>query len=420
MRLSVILVMALLISYSVTIFAEDIPLKLNQKDVDISGKLEKFFVLFSEPPLDVKLTGPAKLNIIVRKIIDKKNPLTKLPVNVTVNLDNKKVKDITLNDREGSAVIKDATMFNAGGENIISVDVAEGEHTLQIVVSKSGIKGILIKVEKMMSEKPVVVAKTPEGMKKEEKKDEFIPPIIPPLVPLVPPQEKKAEVAPPIKPERSTPSAEKKEEKKEEKAVALTERKETPVVEKAVESKVSTPSKRGFGDIVILSIKGGTILPLQYGNPGGYGEFSTSFHIYRGFQLGVSLSSYNINRDYLINDPMTGNSILKYHLHAVPISGFFGYKYQMQNIIAQFELGAGINMIDVDLRREFTSENVDTINSFQMNLASDMSYITKYGAFGAGIKYLYSNASNFDKTNGFIKDINAGGLIITIGYHYGF
>ena len=416
MHLSKILIIGFIIFLSTNLYSEDILLKLNQKDVDISGKLEKFFVLFPDPPADVKVSGPSKINIIVRKIIDKKNPLTKLPVNISVSIDQKKIKEITLNDREGSAVIKDATMFNAGSENIISIDVPEGEHSLQITTSRSAIKGLLIRVQKVSLEK-TAVAQPPTVDKKEGKQDELTPPIIPPLLPLVPPQEKTAEVAPPPRSEIAKPS---QEERKENQRSPVEKKESLVITEKVSKGDKTTSPVKEFGDIVVLSIKGGTVLPLQFGNPGGYGEFSTSFNVYKGFQIGLSIASYNTNRDYLINDPMTGNSILKYHLHAVPISASLGYKYQMKDILVRFELASGVNMIDIDLRREYASKQLDTINSFQMNLASDMSYITGFGSIGIGIKYLYSNADNFDQTNGFVKNINAGGLIISAGYNYGF
>ncbi|MGB9599857.1 MAG: hypothetical protein ACPL7I_04835, partial [Myxococcota bacterium] len=66
MHLSKILIIGFIIFLSTNLYSEDILLKLNQKDVDISGKLEKFFVLFPDPPADVKVSGPSKINIIVR------------------------------------------------------------------------------------------------------------------------------------------------------------------------------------------------------------------------------------------------------------------------------------------------------------------------------------------------------------------
>ncbi|MCX7957529.1 MAG: hypothetical protein N3B13_00585 [Deltaproteobacteria bacterium] len=422
MRLSGILIIVLLFILPSLTYGEEIPLKLNQKEVDIGGKSEKFYSLFPDPPAEIKIQGPSKIKIFARKIVDKKNPLTKLPVTLTVSLNNNKVKEIMLNDREGTAVIKDAAMFNAGAENIFEIDIPQGEQILTVSVTKSAIKGLLIRIEKKTEEKTAAV---PSPLPAEEKKadKEFVPPIIPPLAPLVSPEEKKPvaetkSLQP--QPESKHQEATKKETREKPVTPPVPVQTATGTTEMPVTTEKQTKQKRDFGDIVILSIKGGTILPFEYGNPGGYGEFSTSFSIYRGIIAGVSIASYNINRDYIINDPNTGNAILKYHLHGVPISGFIGYKYQMQSVFAKFELGSGVNMVDLDIRRKHTPEKTDTINSVQINSSAELSYILKYGSAGMGIRYLYSISDNKDSENGFAENINSGGLIITVGYHYGF
>jgi len=426
------------ISFGSLLYGGELSLRLNQKDVDISGKSEKFYVLFSEPVIDSKVSGPSKYKITIRKIIDRKNPLTKLPVTFTLNLDGKKVKEITINDRDGSAVIKDATMFAAGNPSTIDVDVPSGEHTLQFVVSKSAIKGLLLRVEteeaKAKEEPPVKMAG--QAQKQETPKEkEFVPPIIPPLEPLVTPKPGKVDVTPAPPAQKVEAQVEKKEEKieQQQKAEQIPKPaiKETPkeVKPEPVQEKISPPAvtsrtdegkKGSFGDIVIFSAKGGVILPLVYGNPGGYGEFSTAFNLYRGVFIGASIASFNINRDYLVNDAFTGNSIAKYHLHGVPISGLIGYKYQMQNILTRLDIGLGVNMSDIDVRREHTATNLDTINSLQVNFGGEISYITKFGSAGLGLRYMYSNANNIEGKSGFVQDVNSGGLILSIGYQYGF
>ncbi len=425
MRLSGILVfMCVFIILNTHASGEELILKLNQKEVDISGKIEKFYSLFADPPLELKVSGPSKFVIITRKIIDKKNPLTKLPVTLTVNLDDNKVREILLNDRDGSAVIKDATMFNAGQENRVEFSVPEGEHTIKINVTKSAIKGLLIRIEKVSEEKTAVVS--PPAQDEKEKDKEFIPPLIPPLLPLVPPTEKQdiSSTTTPPGPQESTSPVEEKKATPPQITTAQQAPKHTIAVDKTTTSTTSEPTTQKtseFGNIVIFSVKGGTILPLEYGNPGGYGEFSTSFKIYKNLIAGTSIASYNINRDYIINDINTGNDILKYHLHGVPISIFLGYKHQMHNILTRFELGSGINMVDLDIRRKNTSDSTDTINSFQINAAAEICYIfKKYGSTGMGLKYIHSISDNIDKDNGFAENINSGGLVLTIGYYYGF
>jgi len=426
MRLSFFIIIVFTLTCSTLLSGEEILLKLNKKEVDTGSKIERFFSLFTDPPVVTKIEGPSKVKVLIRKIIDKKNPLTKLPVTVTISLDAKKVKEITLNDREGSAVIKDATRFNAGPEKNISFNIPEGEHQLRVSVTRSAIKGVLIRIEKISSNKQLVVNAPQPPAEKGNEKDNFIPPIIPPLAPLVQSSDQKpAGEAKPIISSADVKKGEKLARTKEtisaKKSAPVLTKKERPQTDKTPFTKrTAAIQKKAFGDIVILSLKGGMILPLEYGNPGGYGEFSTSFNIYKGILIGASISSYNINRDYIINDPNTGNSILKYHLHGVPLSGFIGYRYQMQNILTKLEVGSGVNMTDIDIRREYTSEKIDTINSYIFNLSSELSYITRYGSLGAGMKYLYSNASNMDKKAGFVKNINTGGLIFTIGYHYGF
>ncbi|MCX7944111.1 MAG: hypothetical protein N2746_06345 [Deltaproteobacteria bacterium] len=400
---------------------------MNQKDVEISGKVEKYYSLFSDPPLEIKVKGPSKFKIFLRKVVDRKNPLTKLPVTVTIILNTEKIKEIMLNDRDGTAIIKDATMFNAGAENSHELDIPEGEHSLKVTVSKSAIKGVLIRIEKLSEEKQTLaMTDTVDKVKKEEK--EFIPPIIPPLEPLVPSPETKKEITEIKKPSDQTKPQEtfpKGALPKEETSTKATPQSISPTMTTA--DKMQThkkemveQKKKSFGEIVILSIEVGAILPLEYGNPGGYGEFSSSLNIYKGFSIGGSIASYNINRDYIVNDPNIGNDILKFHLHGVPISGFIGYKYQLKNIIAKFKLGSGINAVDIDIRRNNTPKRSDTINSFQMNTSAELSYILKYGAVGMGLKYLHTISDNMGEESGFAKNIKSGGVIITIGYNYGF
>lgn len=426
MRLSMFLILfcLILVAANTEVSGEEIPLKLNQKEVDIDGKIEKFYSLFPDPPLEIKIKGDLRLNIILRKVIDKKNPLTKLPVTVTVTLDNNKVQDVLMNDREGKATIKDATMFNAGSENVISLDIKEGEHSLKISASKSAIKGVLLRIEKVEIKKEGAIAEKSEATQKQEstikaeQDKELVPPIVP-LVPLVPQEAKK---------EEAKKEAEKKAIEKEKSSlpeVKVASKKETEAVtemrhQKRMEPGIKSIHKKGFGDIVILSLKGGVILPLEYGNPGGYGEFSTSFYIYRGFLIGGSIASYKSDKGYIINDPGYGNDILKYHLHAVPVSGFVGYKTQTGDVVARVSIGAGINMVDIKLDRKNLYIPEDTINSFQLNVDLDLAYVLRYGALGAGIKYIYSRTDNSDSVNGFVKNIQSGGFAITIGYNYGF
>gem|GEM_PF-1973055 len=434
-------------SLSNILYGGELSLKLNQKEVDTGGKIEKFYVLFSEPVAESKVSGPAKVKVIVRKIIDRKNPLTKLPVNFSINLDGKKVNELTLNDRDGSAVIKDPTSFNAGNARFVEVEVPTGEHTLQFIVSKSAIKGLLIRVEMEEKAKDEKAIATVAPAKQEPSKEkEFVPPLIPPLEPLVAPGTGKTPSVSPTPAPQVAPNAEKKEEppkpviaakpaptevtkevkprveeKREEKAIVkIQETKATPPPSTTTITEKKVIEKKGFGDIVIFSIRGGTLLPFVFGNAGGYGELSTIFHIYRGFFFGGSIASYNINKDYLVNDPFTGNAIAKYHLHGVPISGIFGYKYQMDKILTRLEAGAGINMTDIDIRREYASTGLDTINSFQFNLGGVISYITKFGSADICMRYIYSNASNMEGERGFVKDLNTGGLALSIGYSYAF
>ncbi len=426
--------------FTIGLGAEELPLKLNKKDVEVSsGKIEKYLVLFPDPPAETILTGPTKLKFSFRKVIDKKNPLTKLPVVVTVSVDNNKVKEVTMNDREGIAVIKDATMYNASNENVFEYGLSAGEHKIQISVSRSAIKGVLVRVEKISGTKvetaavtpapPVASAKEEISAKEKANKDskDFVPPPVPPLEPLITPLEVKKPVE--VKSEekkgvkveeKRSPSTEISQKERETKAV-LQERKEVKPMETGKKDKPLLVSERQFGDIVIFSVMGGVFLPLEYGNPGGYGEFNTFFNIYKGFGLGASVATYNINKNYIINDPLVGNSIAKYHLHGVPVLGFMGYKFQMKNILSKFELGMGVNMLDADLRRESAPIRTDTINSLCAGFGAELDYvIKKYGSIGVGIRYLYSNSSNIDRQGGFIKDVDTGGLAMSINYLYGF
>lgn len=433
MRLLGILAFGMVLISAMGVLGEEIALKLNQKEVDISGKVEKFYSLFPDPPLEIKINGLSKLKFIARKIIDKKNPLTKLPVTVTIHLDNNKIKEILLNDRDGTAVIKDATMFNAGEENSVEFDVPSGEHTLKISTTKSAIKGLLIRLEKIGEEK-LASGKTPAPPVEKKEEKEFVPPIIPPLVPLVPPaegapvptqpkEEPKAQAVggtPPPQPQKPIEAEKKGVEEKPVAETSIPKKPEVKSLEPVQTVEKPIKKERGFGDIVLFSLKGGVFLPLDFGNPGGYGEFSTSFNLYKGLLIGASLASYNSNRDYIVNDPYTGNFVLKYHLHAVPLSGFIGYKYQMKEIFTKFEINSGVNMVDIDIRRKYASEKADTINSFMLGFSAELSYILKYGSIGMGVRYIYSISNNIEKDNGFVKDLNSGGVIITAGYHYGF
>lgn len=432
MRLLRFLVLILLVTGN--LFAEHLPLKMSQKDVEVSpGKVEKYFVLFPDPPAEVVVKGPAKILFSIRKIIDRKNPLTKLPVVVTISIDGKKEGELTLNDREGSAVIKDAVMYNAGSETTAVYNVKEGESRVGISVSRSAVKGVLLRIERVeekMAEAPME--------RSEEKK--AVQPITPPLLPLVPPSKVEDPVSAPAPTAAVTKPIEDTEEISERKGPASsTAPSPTPGAElqsKAtrdidVKKKTEEPSlrkevkttipKEGFGEIVILSLKGGVLLPLEYGNPGGYGEFSTYFNLYRGIGVGAFIGSYNINRDYLVNDPATGNFVAKYHLHAVPVMGSLGYRSQMQNILTKFELALGVNMIDLELRRDYAPKKADVINSLAVSVGAEIDYIIrKYGSVGIGIRYLYSNSGNIDRIDGFIKDAKTGGLVLSINYLYGF
>lgn len=404
MRLLRFLVLILLSTGN--LFAEHLPLKMSQKNVEVSpGKVEKYFVLFPNSPAEVVVKGPAKIVFSIRKIIDRKNPLTKLPVVVTISIDGKKKRDLTLNDREGSAVIKDAVMYNAGGEATAVYDVKRGESRVGISVSRSAVKGVLLRIER-------VEEKTAEAPTKRSQEKNAALPTIPPLLPLVSPSKVEATASAPAPTAGVTKPIKDRDER------SWGRKSEESSLRREVKT---TIPKKGFGEIVILSLKGGVLLPLEYGNPGGYGEFSTYFNLYRGVGIGASIGSYNINRDYLVNDPATGNSIAKYHLHGVPAMGSLGYRFQMQSILTKFEVALGVNMIDLELRRDYAPKKTDTINSIAVSAGAEIDYIIrKYGSLGIGIRYLYSNSGNIDRIGGFIKDANTGGLILSINYLYGF
>jgi hypothetical protein len=335
-------------------------------------------------PARFTVEGPGALKVHVRQLVDKTNPLTRVPVTVTVLLDGKEAKSVPVKGKPQPGVkVKGQDTLTLSAEQKIDIAIPAGTHEVVVKVSSSAVKGTamrfgydgpppkaavaaapppplepipLVPLAPAKKEPPPTPPAPPPGPKKAEpappvaaaapppwaqpapqppKKEEPPPP--PPLVPLAapkkdappaaPPEPKKAEppsaVAKAPEPPPAAPPPEPKKAPKSEierMRESLGLKPKLADKETAVKKEAEPPAGKRAWNVAEFTPKIGVMFPLQNGNPGPLFGLDAYGYPLRWLGVGLEGAIYWYSRDFAMSSAVSGDQGGRYRLETVPLT----------------------------------------------------------------------------------------------------
>ncbi|MBI5528881.1 MAG: hypothetical protein HY897_21335 [Deltaproteobacteria bacterium] len=337
--------------------------------LDAKGRPTSVTLAKPTAPAKFSVEGPGALKVHVRQLVDKTNPLTRVPVTVTVLLDGKEAKSLSVKGKPQPGVrVKGQDTLTPSAEQKIDVKIPAGTHEIVVKVSSSAVKGTAMRfgydgpppktavaaapapalepiplvplapakkepppappAEPRKAEPPPVAAApapppwaqpAPQPPKKEE-----TPP--PPLVPLAAPQKEPPPAVakapePPKAPPPPPPEPQKAPKSELERARESMGLKPKPAQkEAAVKKEAEPPAGKRTWNVAEFTPKIGVMFPLQNGNPGPLFGLDAYGYPLRWLGVGIEGAIYWYSRDFAMSSALSGDQGGRYGLETVPLT----------------------------------------------------------------------------------------------------